>query len=154
MCLGSANIRTRPWFLAPNSVFLLPHHIGGNSLKLRLGEQVSSTTDPGHPVTKLDSEWIKGIIKQDKLGNSHIPVCLPLRGQITPAAKVTKGSKKAVRSSKAYGMGFRVKDTVIWIPAPIPTHCETSASIHVHGWRMEKCFCENEWNKAKMSSNT
>lgn len=74
---------------------------------------MSSTTDPGHPVTKLDSEWIKGIIKQDKLGNSYIPVCLPLRGQITPAAKVTKGSKKAVRSSKAYGMGFRVKDTVI-----------------------------------------
>lgn len=89
---------------------------------------MSNTTDPGHPVTKLDSGCIKGI-KQDRLGNSNISVCLPLRGQITPAAKVTKGSKKAVRSSKAYGMGFRVKSTVDTFESKI--HLNPSSSTYL-----------------------
>lgn len=58
---------------APNSVFLPPRPIGGNSLTLRLGEQPNTTADSGSPVTELESGCIKRI-KQDRLGTATHPL--------------------------------------------------------------------------------
>lgn len=70
--LENESIRTRPWLLAPDSLFLPPIILVETVLNQDWG---NSGTDPGYPVTQSERGYVKGI-KQDRLGSSSASLYL------------------------------------------------------------------------------